>query len=213
MATLGEQLKAARQAKGVTESEAGDATKILRRLIAAMERDDFSDMPAPTYAKGFIRMYARYLGLDPEPLVQEYLDRHTGQPAPSAKAPVPSAKAPVPSGTVPAPVSGRPPAFSTLSALSNLGSWFSKTGRTTGGVIRRIQGASFRDVRVIASAVAGLLVLIILAVSISNCARRRGAAIPEAAPAAPLPAGSSRLLINEPVPELYLVEPGKIESR
>ena len=30
-----------------------------------MERDDFSRMAAPIYAKGFIRLYAEYLGLDP----------------------------------------------------------------------------------------------------------------------------------------------------
>ncbi|MBM4152622.1 MAG: helix-turn-helix domain-containing protein, partial [Kiritimatiellaceae bacterium] len=62
MATLGQQLKAAREAKGVSEYDAGIATKILTRVIVAMESDDFSGMAAPTYAKGFIRLYADYLG-------------------------------------------------------------------------------------------------------------------------------------------------------
>jgi len=69
MATIGEQFKAAREAKGASESEAATATKILTKIIVAMEADDFSVMAAPTYAKGFIRLYAEYLGLDPDPLV------------------------------------------------------------------------------------------------------------------------------------------------
>lgn len=197
MATLGQKLKAAREAKGVTESEAGAATKILRRIILNMERDDFSDMPAPAYAKGFIRLYAGYLGLDSEPLVEEYLQTHAGKPGSPAGSP---------SGPEQEPLSGQPSGFSP-SARINLGDWFSKAA--PGGLLRLLRQTPLRDIRVQAAAVAGLLVLIVLLVSISNCARRRAAAQPAAAPA---PA-SSKMLINEPVPDLYLVEPGKIESR
>ena len=84
MATLGQKLKAAREAKGISESEAGAAIKTLTRLIVAMEADDFSGMAAPTYAKGFIRLYAGYLGLNPEPLIEEYTARH----APSGPKPL-----------------------------------------------------------------------------------------------------------------------------
>ncbi len=76
METLGQQLQAARQAKKLTASEAAKGTRIKIQHIQAMERDDFSAIPAPAYAKGFIRIYAEFLELDPGPLVQEYMDNH-----------------------------------------------------------------------------------------------------------------------------------------
>lgn len=71
--TIGQKLEAARQSKGVTISEAGQATKIMSKYIEAMEADNFGELSAPVYVKGFIRMYAQYLGLDSVPLVNEYL--------------------------------------------------------------------------------------------------------------------------------------------
>ena len=79
--TIGQKLEAARQAKGVTVSEAGRATKILSKFIEAMEADDFGALSAPVYAKSFIKMYAQYLGLDARPLVDDYVAQH----APRAK--------------------------------------------------------------------------------------------------------------------------------
>lgn len=74
--TIGQRLEAARQAKGVSVSEAGQATKILSKFIEAMEHDDFGALSAPVYAKSFIRMYAQYLGLEAQPLVEEYITQH-----------------------------------------------------------------------------------------------------------------------------------------
>lgn len=74
--TIGQKFEAARQSKGVTVSEAGHATKILVKYIEAMEADDFGELAAPVYVKGFIRMYAQYLGLDAAPLVNEYLSQY-----------------------------------------------------------------------------------------------------------------------------------------
>jgi cytoskeletal protein RodZ len=76
VATIGETFKDARDRKGVSPSEAAKATRMKVQHIEAMERDDFSGMAAPAYAKGFIKLYAEYLELDPAPLVQEYLSRH-----------------------------------------------------------------------------------------------------------------------------------------
>jgi transcriptional regulator with XRE-family HTH domain len=197
MATLGEQLKAARKAKGVTESEAGSATRVLRQIITAMENDDFSEMPAPTYAKGFIRLYAEYLGLDPEPLVAEYLEKHAQQTKPLVDE---NSQLEQNART------DRPSTFD-LAAKINLGSWLSKA--RTGGLLRMLKRTPLRDIRVLAAAIAGLLVLIVLIVSISNCSRRRAAAQPAPGPA-PV---SAHLLISEPAPDIYLVEPGKIESK
>lgn len=76
MPTLGEKFRRAREKKKVTCSQAAAATHMKIQHVEAMERDDFSRMAAPMYAKGFIKIYAEYLGLDPAPLIQEYGDRH-----------------------------------------------------------------------------------------------------------------------------------------
>jgi cytoskeletal protein RodZ len=76
MATLGQILKEARKKKNVTASQAAAATRMKVQAIEALERDDFSRMAAPMYARGFIKLYAEYLGLDPAPLIREYTDLH-----------------------------------------------------------------------------------------------------------------------------------------
>lgn len=76
MATLGDTLKAAREQKGETPSEVAAATYIKVQHIEAMERNDFSRMAAAAYARGFIKLYANYLGLDPAPFISEYMELH-----------------------------------------------------------------------------------------------------------------------------------------
>ncbi len=76
METLGQKLNAARTARKLTASEAAKGTRIKIQHIQAMEQDDFSSIAAPAYAKGFIRIYADYLGIDSAPLIDEYLDKH-----------------------------------------------------------------------------------------------------------------------------------------
>jgi len=92
MATMGEKFVAARERKKHSLSRAAALTRIKIQHLERMEQDDFSKMPAPTYAKGFIRMYAELLDLDPEPLVREYLDEHLDADAASVVAPPPSKK-------------------------------------------------------------------------------------------------------------------------
>ena len=70
--TIGQRLEAARQVKGVSVSQAGEATRILSKFITAMEADDFGALSAPVYVKSFIRLYAGYLGLDAAPLLEDY---------------------------------------------------------------------------------------------------------------------------------------------
>lgn len=81
MQTLGQKLRAAREKKRFTLSRAAALTRIKIQHLEMMEADDFSKMPAPTYAKGFIRIYAGVLGLEADPLIQEYNDRHLNRPA------------------------------------------------------------------------------------------------------------------------------------
>ena len=75
MSSLGTKLRAAREAKGLTASQAGEATHIKVQVIEQLERDDFKKIAAPIYGKGFIKLYAQFLGLDPAPLIHEYVSK------------------------------------------------------------------------------------------------------------------------------------------
>jgi len=60
-------LAQARLAKGISLEDAERGTRISKRFLIALEARDYSVFPAPVYARGFLRTYCRYLGLDPEP--------------------------------------------------------------------------------------------------------------------------------------------------
>src|ERR1700737_2878059 len=67
--TFGEVLAAKRGERGLTIEQAAAATRIRAHYLSALESDELERLAAPVYAKGHLRTYARYLGLDPEPLV------------------------------------------------------------------------------------------------------------------------------------------------
>ncbi|WP_372846017.1 helix-turn-helix domain-containing protein [Pontiella sp.] len=192
--TIGQRLEAARHAKGVSVSEAGQATKILSKFIEAMESDDFGALSAPVYAKSFIKMYASYLGLDPRSLVSEYVAQH----APKAKTHITDevrqklAKAdqlPAEKSSSPAtgPKGNGKAVFSEVNAaIENL---------SDSGLVLKI-----------AAGVVGVLVLVGIVFSVKECSTSG-----EEAPAASGAAMSERRLITQDVPDVYLVEPGKIE--
>ncbi len=75
MSNFGELLRQARDYKGVTLREAERATRISRSYLAALEAEDFAALPASTYAKGIVRNYAQYLGLDPLTTVELFEQR------------------------------------------------------------------------------------------------------------------------------------------
>ncbi len=63
MKTVGSMLQEARTIKGLTPLDVERVIKIREKYIIAIEADDFSSLPSPSYAKGFVRNYAEYLGL------------------------------------------------------------------------------------------------------------------------------------------------------
>ncbi|QGY41249.1 DUF4115 domain-containing protein [Pseudodesulfovibrio cashew] len=79
---LGEALRQEREKKGLSIEMVMDSTKISRTNIVAMENGDRSSLPHPVYAKGFVKSYARFLGLDAEELSmvvdREYQDEAGG---------------------------------------------------------------------------------------------------------------------------------------
>jgi cytoskeleton protein RodZ len=70
--TIGQKLRQARTERGVELSEVERATKIRAKFVEAMEEDRWEELPAPAYARGFLDIYARYLGLDQQALLDEY---------------------------------------------------------------------------------------------------------------------------------------------
>ena len=73
---LGEQLKNGRLALKQTASEVAAATRMKVQIVEAIEQEDFDKIPATIYAKGFIKLYAEHLRLDPKPLIDEYIFRY-----------------------------------------------------------------------------------------------------------------------------------------
>ena len=72
MASIGEQLKQIREDKNISLEEVANATKISKRYLQAIEEGNYSLVPGQTYVIGIIRNYARYLGLDPKPIIEQY---------------------------------------------------------------------------------------------------------------------------------------------
>jgi cytoskeletal protein RodZ len=59
-------LRQARLDRGASLADVEAETRIRRRYLEALEAEDYASLPATVYTRGFIRSYARYLGLDPE---------------------------------------------------------------------------------------------------------------------------------------------------
>ena len=67
--TVGATLAAGREALGITQTEAADVLNLTQGTIVALEADDYDNLPGWVYASGYIRAYARMLGLDADDLV------------------------------------------------------------------------------------------------------------------------------------------------
>jgi transcriptional regulator with XRE-family HTH domain len=74
MEDIGRQLREAREKLGLTLDEAERATRIRAQHLEVLERGDFDRLPSPVQARGFVRNYADFLGLDAEDLMLRYAD-------------------------------------------------------------------------------------------------------------------------------------------
>lgn len=84
MDELGTILREARETKGLTASQVQERTKISARFIEAMEEGRYQDLPTPVHVRGFLKNYARFLGLDPQPLLARYEVSRNHRPVPIA---------------------------------------------------------------------------------------------------------------------------------
>jgi hypothetical protein len=74
MANVGERLEQARVRAGLSVGEIAARTKIRTVLLEAIEREDFGQVPHGILGRGYLRAYAREVGLDPESIVLQFQD-------------------------------------------------------------------------------------------------------------------------------------------
>jgi hypothetical protein len=104
---LGKILREARERRQLSLSQVAAATRMKVQVAQALEAEDYRKLPAPIYGRGFIRMYAAFVGVDSKPLIEEYNAAISAPP-----------EQPQPGGAPPAPAQTgqprvRPPAFPT----------------------------------------------------------------------------------------------------
>jgi len=78
MESIGETLREARHTKKASLEDASRATKIKFEILEQLEADEFDRLAAPAYTKGFLKLYAEYLGLDSHAVVEAYLRSQGG---------------------------------------------------------------------------------------------------------------------------------------
>jgi cytoskeleton protein RodZ len=69
--SIGQRFREARLARSLSLEEIAQATRIRVRYLAALENGDYEALPSAAQARGFLRAYAGYLGLDPKPLLED----------------------------------------------------------------------------------------------------------------------------------------------
>jgi cytoskeletal protein RodZ len=113
MPALGEEFRSAREARGLSLSDVAERLHIRGVYLAAIEDEDWKAIGAPVYVRGFMRTYARFLGLDAEAAVSRFTQA-AGAPAPSTTPRLieERPREPDPSGS-----SGRPSVVAMLAVL------------------------------------------------------------------------------------------------
>ncbi|MGE0784507.1 MAG: helix-turn-helix domain-containing protein [Sandaracinaceae bacterium] len=84
MSSLGTYLRHERELRQISLEEVAQTTRIPLRMLQHLEHDELAQLPGEVFAKGFLRSYARAVGLDSEDLLERYASRaasSTGEPA------------------------------------------------------------------------------------------------------------------------------------
>jgi cytoskeletal protein RodZ len=71
--SFGDKFRQAREAKGISLDDVSNVTKISARMLQAIEQEHFDQLPGGVFNKGFIRAYAKHLGLNDEDAITSYL--------------------------------------------------------------------------------------------------------------------------------------------
>lgn len=70
--TLGEKLRQAREERGISISEVAEQTRISSLYLQSIENDDYKVLPGGIFNKGFVKSYAKYVGIDEQEALQDY---------------------------------------------------------------------------------------------------------------------------------------------
>jgi cytoskeleton protein RodZ len=92
---LGNTLRQAREARGISLEEVAARLRLAARVVRDIEAGAFEHLPAATYARGYLRAYANFVGIKAEPLLSAY-DQYADQPPeinPYASSPQPQVRA------------------------------------------------------------------------------------------------------------------------
>lgn len=82
--TLGAELRQAREAAGISLQDVAERTKIRPGILTDIEADAHDKLPALTYSLGFVKAYARTVGMDPVASAERYRrESHKGDPVPT----------------------------------------------------------------------------------------------------------------------------------
>src|SRR5258708_2746727 len=74
--TFGARVRQHREQRGISLAEIAERTKIKASMLEGLERDDVSQWPAGIFRRAYVRAYANAVGLDPDPVVTEFLEMH-----------------------------------------------------------------------------------------------------------------------------------------
>jgi cytoskeletal protein RodZ len=83
MGSLGSYLKRERELRQVSIAELAQTTRIPVRILQQLEADEPAELPADVFVRGFLRSYARALGLDEEHVLARYLGGKAPEPPPA----------------------------------------------------------------------------------------------------------------------------------
>ena len=84
---VGDILRREREKQGLSIADIEKGTSIRGLYIDYIEQGNITDLPGLVYAKGFVRNYAKFLGLDTESLVQQFAEENGSTPAPAVPEP------------------------------------------------------------------------------------------------------------------------------
>src|SRR5258708_33542887 len=91
--SFGEKLRKEREQRKITLDDISSTTKISTRMLRALEDEHFDELPGGVFNKGFVRAYARHIGLDEEQAITDYLDATNQNPSGRTPASVPEIRA------------------------------------------------------------------------------------------------------------------------
>ena len=70
--SLGEKLRQAREERSISISEVAEQTRISALYLEAIENDDYRTLPGGIFNKGFVKSFAKYVGIDEQEALQDY---------------------------------------------------------------------------------------------------------------------------------------------